>query len=465
MKKVICSLLILLMLLSMLPMTVSAETPVEPNYVVTSSQYFTDVDSGKAYYTAANYLYEQGIMAGVSTPYASGKVAFGGERALTRAELVITLWRLDGSHEVTFYGQFPFSDCSYDQTVLSAVKWAVKNNIVGGTDETHFSPTQEVTHQDALLILYRFIDYCGYELKSEEYYRNYYGSPMKGFSGYAKFAAGWAYLNSILTKKDIDTIGFGAKEACTRGFLAQYLYRMIRKYQNKYALIVFKSNSNWSGVDCTQMKRVFEHYGVKNVVVKRDITKAEFEPAMNSAFGNAKPLDLCYLHCECHGAEDRKYLCLFIDGDLLLYSNTLKTEINKKKGTFVVFLQGCYTGIYTSITQSTADKHKIKLLCSSKADQKSYGNGVGMYTYAVRGWYGGCGLPSSTATEFGSMVADQYGTVGNKNGRISLRELYQYSYDKVYAATDHSWFDNIQEIVCSNTSDKFNIFYTSLPNG
>ena len=119
MKKVICSLLILLMLLSMLPMTVSAETPVEPNYVVTSSQYFTDVDSGKAYYTAANYLYEQGIMAGVSTPYASGKVAFGGERALTRAELVITLWRLDGSHEVTFYGQFPFSDCSYDQTVLS----------------------------------------------------------------------------------------------------------------------------------------------------------------------------------------------------------------------------------------------------------------------------------------------------------------------------------------------------------
>ena len=217
MKRLFCSFLVFVMMLTMLPMTVSAYT---------QSPYYSDVNSSHDYFDAANYLYEKGIMTGVDVR------KFGANITLTRAQIVTMLWRMDGSPEVG--GNMPFVDCKNSKYYYDAVKWAVASGITAGIDPTHFGPDLEVKQQDTLLLLYRFIrDYRGYrddandhntDTDFKELYKTF---PLTGFSDYAKCAAAWAYKNRILRDCQVK-----AQNSCPRKNVANYLYRAIRKYMD-----------------------------------------------------------------------------------------------------------------------------------------------------------------------------------------------------------------------------------------
>lgn len=464
MKRVVCLLLALLMFTSIIPLASAEEKKLG------DSKYYSDVNMfTHNYFFAANYLYEHDIMKGVSNNGANGKALFGGDRDLTRAEIIIMLWRLDGSPEVN--GTFAFTDCSYDTTVTKAVKWAVKNNITSGTSATTFSPKQAVTHQDALLLIYRFIRYCGYVTQTDGYYEGIYGSPLKGFSGYAKGAAAWAYQNNILTQKDIEAESFGAKKNCTRGSAANYLYRAIGKYQKKYGLIVVNTNAmNYAADARDAMKTMFEHYGVKTVV-KTDIESSAFSVAMTRAFNNSKRLDICYIYCASHGGENGLALFKGTGSSRYLTPNTLRNQIDLYKGTFMVFVSGCHTGTYINkgINDANEDDKfdadafvsilsekvksgelagtsRIKVLCSSKKSEVSY------YTLGVatKFWCLGSGYDLESKT-FVSPAADE-NYVGNRDGKVSLKELWSYSLSEVNQKHKD------QHVVCSDPTDTYIIF-------
>ena len=63
---------------------------------------FTDIKSSDWYYSAVAYVYENGIVSGI------GSATFAPNKQLTRAEVVLILYNLEGQPEVT--GNTTFTD-------------------------------------------------------------------------------------------------------------------------------------------------------------------------------------------------------------------------------------------------------------------------------------------------------------------------------------------------------------------
>lgn len=114
-----------------------------------TSQPFTDINSGDWFYDAVCFNYWNGLMNGMSDGI------FAPNGTTTRAQLVLILYRYDGSPEVS--GKVPFDDLTADW-YKDAVLWASQNGIVNGTSATTFSPDAPITREQLVTILYR---YCG----------------------------------------------------------------------------------------------------------------------------------------------------------------------------------------------------------------------------------------------------------------------------------------------------------------
>jgi hypothetical protein len=104
------------------------------------------------------YIYEQGLMTGTGTH------TFGPGLPMTRAMIVIVLWRFAGELEAPASG---FGDLSWDW-YRNAVDWAAESGIVTGYDETCFRPNTPVTREQLVAILYRHVIYIGYDVSVGE---------------------------------------------------------------------------------------------------------------------------------------------------------------------------------------------------------------------------------------------------------------------------------------------------------
>lgn len=457
MKKVISIFLVIILLLSMLPMTVSAASG-------TPSRYYSDVYSSDSYYAATTYLYEHTIMVSVSGGNGVTKGQFAPAASLSRAQIVTILWRMVGSPNIGSTTQ-TFTDCNASSYYYKAVLWAAENGITAGTSTTTFSPNRAVTQQETLTFLYRFMCFCGYEVDSSYYGTIFNSSPLQNkasFGNYAKRAIGWAYSRGIFTNTSLS-----GTSTCARGTTAEYIYTIYKKYQRKYGLTVVNTTNMTYAEDAgTAMQALFKRYNASNTQSKKDITKAQFDTAMSSAFSSAKPLDICYLYCACHGGTSG--LALFSDSTShTLTPSYLRSQIDRFSGTFVVFVSGCRSGTYVTkgatgeseddvfdpdaflsiLTEEVeggelGDDRRIKVLCSSQKDEDSYKT----INNATKYWCLGCGFDLE-ANSFGSLVADT-----NIDSRISLNELYAYSREKVLANHPN------QHIVCSPSNDNYIIF-------
>ncbi len=415
------------------------------NATDTLSRYYTDVYSSDSYYSAVNYLYEHGIMYGVRSK------EFSPSSELSRGQMVTILWRMLNNPKPSGTVQ-DFSDCPQNAYYYAAVCWASSSNIaiVAGCGNNRFEPNRAVTYQEALAFLYRFTAYCTYITNSDSSRDSYLNAFLSSslanketFSSWTKIPAGWAYQNGLI----LDTrISGHATE--TRGEIARQIYAFYQRYQKKYGLAVVNSTNMSYAANCaTYMKNLFVHYGASSAIGRDQITKSQFEIAMNEAFRNAKPLDICYLYCASHGGVSG--LALFTSNDTLTPA-FLRQKIDSFDGTFVVFISGCHSG--TFITKSgngesdvfdadvfTSDilddnnsivesgelrgSSRIKVICSSRKEEVSYDTSRN----ATRFWCLGCGYDYLTSqTTFTTLFADQ-----NKDSRISLEELYQYSLSEI----------------------------------
>ena len=113
---------------------------------VTTTNPFTDVNSGVYYYDAVLWAVEQGITSGTSA------TTFAPDATCTRAQTVTFLYRAAGSPAVSGGS---FSDVSADAYYADAVAWAVSEGVTVGTNDTTFSPDMNCTRAQIVTFMYR----------------------------------------------------------------------------------------------------------------------------------------------------------------------------------------------------------------------------------------------------------------------------------------------------------------------
>lgn len=92
---------------------------------------------------------------------------FSGTTTMTRSMFVTVLARISGE-DVSGYEEVPFTDVEEDTWYSGGLKWAYATGIVKGTSDTTFSPDVQVTREQALTMIGRFISYYGVALEDAE---------------------------------------------------------------------------------------------------------------------------------------------------------------------------------------------------------------------------------------------------------------------------------------------------------
>ena len=153
---------------------------------------FVDVTEDKWYYDAVAYVYQQGIMVGMS------ETTFEPNTTVNRAQVVQMLYNLEGQPQVS--GDSGFSDIWDDQWYAKAVAWVSANDVVAGYEDGTFRPTRAVTREEFAQILYNYAKFKGYDLSASADLGKF---PDAGqVSSWAETALGWANGNGLINGHD-----------------------------------------------------------------------------------------------------------------------------------------------------------------------------------------------------------------------------------------------------------------------
>lgn len=114
---------------------------------------FADVPSGNWYYDDVAYVYDTGLMTGLTA------TTFGPNLSTTRGMIVTILWRME--NEPAAKHGCPFADVRRGSYYEQAIAWASENGIVTGFDASTFAPDRAITREQLAAILFRFAAYRG----------------------------------------------------------------------------------------------------------------------------------------------------------------------------------------------------------------------------------------------------------------------------------------------------------------
>ena len=234
-----------------------------------------------------------------------------------------------------------------------------------------------------------------------------------------------------------------------------------RQTINRRALVLGETSTRAVPIeDVNTMEKVFSNQNFSKVVRFPDKTKSEIIAKMQELFKSSSESDVNYLYLTCHGGEDGT---IAIGSDKTSFSGwELASILKQYKGKFVVMLDCCYSGTIIDVDKpnkkvasksekrfddqaflagfSTGDiaskngemlDSKFLVLCASCMGEESY-SAVGVGSLATRYWAMGTGW-DPLQNRMISPMADT-----NTNGKITLEELYQYSYPLVLEAASSS---------------------------
>ena len=292
-------------------------------------------------------------------------------------------------------------------------------------------------------------------------------------TGWCWVSGSWYYLNtSGVMQTGLQTIGGNEYYLNTSGAMQTGWHNIgddtyffassgARQTINRRALVLGETSTSAVPIeDVNAMEKVFSNQNFSEVVRFPDKTKAEIIAKMQELFKSSSESDVNYLYLTCHGGEDGK---IAIGSDGLTFSGwELASILKQYKGKFVVMLDCCYSGTIIDVGESDekvaskseerfdeqaflagfstgdlASKNgemldsKFLVLCASWKGEKSYSL-VGIGSLATRYWAMGTGW-DSLQNRMISPMADT-----NTNGKITLEELYQYSYPLVLEAASSS---------------------------
>ena len=178
---------------------------------------FADVPSGSWYYDDVAYVYDTGLMTGLTA------TAFGPNLSTTRGMIVTILWRME--NEPAAKHGCPFADVRRGSYYEQAIAWASENGIVTGFDASTFAPDRAITREQLAAILFRFAAYRGMDAVTLRENLSSF-QDQAAISAYAVSALNWAVGEGLMqgTGDKLEPTG-----SATRAQVAAMLRRFIQR--------------------------------------------------------------------------------------------------------------------------------------------------------------------------------------------------------------------------------------------
>lgn len=178
---------------------------------------FADVPSGSWYYDDVAYVYDTGLMTGLTA------TAFGPNLSTTRGMIVTILWRME--NEPAAKHGCPFADVRRGSYYEQAIAWASENGIVTGFDASTFAPDRTITREQLAAILFRFAAYRGMDAVTLRENLSSF-QDQAAISAYAVSALNWAVGEGLMqgTGDKLEPTG-----SATRAQVAAMLRRFIQR--------------------------------------------------------------------------------------------------------------------------------------------------------------------------------------------------------------------------------------------
>ncbi len=158
------------------------------------SRRFKDLDAAAWYHAYTDYVITHDLMHGEDS------VTFDPLGTVTRAQMVTTLWNMNGNGVVNY--MMPFEDVQEDQWYAEAIRWAASEGIVTGYDARTFGPDDPISREQMAVMLYRYEQKYG-----DGGFTGAWMFPL-GFTDSAKVsdwayeAVAWCSMNKVVQGKD-----------------------------------------------------------------------------------------------------------------------------------------------------------------------------------------------------------------------------------------------------------------------
>ena len=164
---------------------------------------FKDVVSGSWYEDAVRFVYEKGMMTGVSED------TFAPNKETSRGMLVTMLYRLEGEPDITGENLgYPFADVDATAYYSNAIYWARLHGIVSGMSDEIFAPNGDITREQLAAIMYRYAQYNGIDVSASADLSSF--SDVASISPWAKDVLAWANAQGLIK-------GMGNNELAPQG--------------------------------------------------------------------------------------------------------------------------------------------------------------------------------------------------------------------------------------------------------
>ena len=199
--------------------TITGDQPAADEEAEEGNNPFTDVSEDDWFYDDVMFVYENGLMEGISS------TQFGPYETQTRGRMAEILWRMEGSPAPKVKNSF--ADVEDGALYADAIAWITENDILSGYNKDSFGPGDPITWEQLAVMFYRYAQYKGYDISikgSQDELKD-----MDSTMDDAGKAVLWAVSNGLI-REEADVLS-ALQDPVSRAEIAAMLHRFIDKYK------------------------------------------------------------------------------------------------------------------------------------------------------------------------------------------------------------------------------------------
>ena len=199
--------------------TITGDQPAADEEAEEGNNPFTDVSEDDWFYDDVMFVYENGLMKGISS------TQFGPYETQTRGRMAEILWRMEGSPAPKVKNSF--ADVEDGARYADAIAWIAENDILSGYSKDSFGPGDPITWEQLAVMFYRYAQYKGYDISikgSQDEPKD-----MDSTMDDAGKAVLWAVSNGLI-REEADVLS-ALQDPVSRAEIAAMLHRFIDKYK------------------------------------------------------------------------------------------------------------------------------------------------------------------------------------------------------------------------------------------
>ena len=199
--------------------TITGDQPAADEEAEEGNNPFTDVSKDDWFYDDVMFVYENGLMEGISS------TQFGPYETQTRGRMAEILWRMEGSPAPK--AKNSFADVEDGARYADAIAWIAENDILSGYNKDSFGPGDPITWEQLAVMFYRYAQYKGYDISikgSQDELKD-----MDSTMDDAGKAVLWAVSNGLI-REEADVLS-ALQDPVSRAEIAAMLHRFIDKYK------------------------------------------------------------------------------------------------------------------------------------------------------------------------------------------------------------------------------------------